>query len=37
LAAQHRELVAQDQDLRVLGGVGAASSTSGWMERQGVR
>jgi len=38
LAAQHAKLVAQDEDLPVLGGVAPrASIASSWMERQSVR
>jgi hypothetical protein len=37
LAAEHGELVAQDEELQVLGGVAAASRASSWMERHSVR
>jgi hypothetical protein len=33
LATEHRELVAQHEDLQVLGGIAAASNTGSRMER----
>jgi hypothetical protein len=37
LAAEHGELVAQEEDLQVLGGGPRASRASSWMERHSVR
>jgi hypothetical protein len=37
LAAQHAELVGQDEDLQVLVGVAAAEQGDSWMKRRSVR
>jgi hypothetical protein len=37
LAAEHGELVTQDEELQVLGGIATASRASSWMERHSVR
>jgi hypothetical protein len=37
LAAQHRELVAQNEDPQILGGVATGRWTSSGMERHSVR
>jgi hypothetical protein len=37
LAAQHSELVAQDEDLQFLGGLAMGNQARSWMERQSVR
>ena len=37
LAAQHSELVAQDEDLQFLGGLAMGDQARSWMERQSVR
>jgi hypothetical protein len=37
LTTQHRQLMAQHQDLQILDGLARASSTSSWVERQSVR